>query len=437
MMKIYLNSLYFTVLLSLFFNLRIYPQQIDSVTYYFQNYDYEKAIEIINKIDNYESNIQFVKTKAAALKALNQFPEAILLYNKILQSDSSDLKSVIDLANCYQSLGDYNNAQLLYKKALQKNPNNTWLIQQLANSYFQVSDYQNALLNYSIACSMDSSYYNLKQIAECYYYLENYDTAVIYYCKALDLFPSDFQCTYKLADIYKQKGQYMAGISLTNSFLAQDSLNIKILKINGLLNFLHKDYTLSAKRFEQCLFLNDSTYFTEKYLGFSYFKQKLYDNAKEYLERAFIRDTSNIDLCYALGLSCCYSAYKKLGIGYLNKTVNLVSPSITLLSQVYQDLGIANTEFYKYDDGLTAYLKAYELNPNDTLLIFRIASHYDNWIKDKNKALEYYQIFMETRPREKKPLPQTDEVIFISYYDFVERRISELKEEQFWESEKK
>jgi tetratricopeptide (TPR) repeat protein len=155
--------------------------------------------------------------------------------------------------------------------------------------------------------------------------------------------------------------------------------------------------------------------------------------AKDFLEKAYLKDTLNPDLCYTLGLACDFSVYKELGVFYLSKTIELVTPSPDFLSQVYQDLANANTGFYKYDEALTAYLTAFELTPNDTLLIFKIASHYDNWLKDKENALVYYQKFMDTRPKKNKPLPKMPGVMVLSYYEFVERRMTEIREEMFWE----
>ena len=70
------------------------------------------------------------------------------------------------------------------------------------------------------------------------------------------------------------------------------------------------------------------------------------------------------------------------------------------------------------------------------MLIYKIASHYDHWIRDKEMALQYYEKFMLTRPKDKKPLPDILGAVVVSYYDAVEKRINEIKEEMFWEGEK-
>lgn len=425
-----------TLLLILTFYISIFflkAQQHDSIIHYFQNYEYDKALIELNKLNENNANDELIILKAKTYKALNKYEQAILSYEKVLSNDSENIAVLIELADCYESTGNFRKSQLIYRNALFKDQSNFFLLQKLADSYCLDDNYKEALLYYLSASSIDSSYYLFRQIARCYESIENTDSAIFFYQKALVINPSDFTSTYRLADIYRKTGYFDLGVMLTSSYLNYDSSNIKMLKLNGVLHFLKEDYSSSVKSFEKCLALNDSSLFVQKYRGFCYFKMNSYEEAKDYLEKAFIKDTSDIDLCYALGLSCANFVYKKLGIEYLSKCVNLFSPSVNLLSHVYQDLGKASTEFYRYDDAIKAYLKALELTPNDTLLIFKIASHYDNWIKDKNKALEFYQIFMETRPREKKPLPQDDDVLYISYYDFVERRMKEIKEELFWE----
>jgi tetratricopeptide (TPR) repeat protein len=387
------------------FNCYSQARDYDSISIYIQRYEYQKAIDKIDAIDKYNSDLSLLDLKATALKGLNKYQEAIKAYEKLLMNDTGDLKNIIEIANCYQSLGDYKKAHTYYKKAIKISPYNNYLYQQLA---------------------------------KCFDNLGKTDTAIFFYQEAFNLNPMDFESAYRLANLYKQNEDYKTAINITDTFLINNSTNLRMLKLNGYLNFLNKDYIKAITSFEKCVSQEDTSDFTNKYLGYSYFRAGEYMKAKDYLEKAFQKDTSNVELCYILGLSCDYSVYKKLGIQYLSKTIELATPSAAFLSQVYQDLAAANTGFYKYEEALEAYMKAYELTPNDTLLIFKIASHYDNWIKDKEKALKYYQAFMETRPKERAEPPEIPMPggIVVSYYDYVERRMGEIKEELFWKGEK-
>lgn len=416
---------------------RVEAQGYDSILYQIQNFEYQKAIEQIDKIDNYSADINLLNYKAAALKGLNKFQEAIPYFIEIYKTDTLNLKSIIELANCYRSIGDFANTNMLYYKALSLNHQNNYLYQQLADLYYLEDDYKNAIAVYSHPYSVDSSYYLSKQLAKCYEMLERKDSAIFYYHIAVSLNPIDFQSCYSLASLYKEKEVYDRAISLTESYLLIDSTHIKMLKLNAYLHFLNKDFYQSKKVFEKCMLMKDSSDFTIKYLGYSYFKVEEYENAKDYLEQAFFKDSMNVELCYILGLACDYSIYKKLAIHYLRKVIELSNPTPEFLSGVYQDLAVANAGYYKHNDALDAFMKAYELTPNDTLLIYKIASHCDHRLKDNNMALKYYQKFMETRPSEGVRVPKLPSSggMTLSYYDFVERRIGEIKEELFWKGE--
>jgi tetratricopeptide (TPR) repeat protein len=426
-----------TLIVALSFTfMNVFAQRFDSISSYIQHYEYQKAIDQIGKVD--DSDLALVKWKATALKGLNRYQEAIPYQEIVFKNDTTDLRNAVELANCYQSLGDYKNAQKIYRKVLPGNEQNNYLIQQLADSYYLDEDFANAIITYLMAYKSDSSYYLTRQLAMSYDNSDKADTAIVYYKKAIQLNPIDFQSTSRLANIYKQKKDYKTGIALTDLFLKYDSTNVKMLKTNGFLNFLDKDYKTSTQRFEQCLLLKDTSDFTTRYLGYSYFKTENYEQAKVFLERIYQKDTANVELCYALGLSCVYSYYKKAGIEYLNKTIDLLVPSPELLSQVYKDLANAYTGFYKYDEALVAYNKALELTPNDALLIYEIASHYDKWMNNREMALKYYQNFMATQPKDKKSIPTIPLPggVVVSHYDYVEKRIAEIRKELSGQSKK-
>jgi tetratricopeptide (TPR) repeat protein len=128
-------------------------------------------------------------------------------------------------------------------------------------------------------------------------------------------------------------------------------------------------------------------------------------------------------------MSCSASYYKELGIIYINKAIRLINPSPEYLSGVYQNLAQSYNGYYKYQEALGALLKAYELNSNDTLLIYKIGVQYDNWLKNKAMALKYYSDFVKICPQQNKSKPDENEEFSLTYYDVAIKRIAELKEE--------
>ena len=415
--------------------LNLQAQVPDTLKLLMDQYDYQRAIDLMDKIDGHEEKQELLELKIAALMGMNLYQESLPYFQQLYLQDSTNVSRIVEFANCYQSLGNYQAAQKLYQKALEIYPQNNYVRQQLANSYFKLDDFTEAKNLYLFAYTRDSSFFLARQLGVCYDNLDLKDTAIYYYKISLAFNPFDFESTYRLANLHKQQEEYPMGIALTDNYLLRDSTNFKMLRLSGFLHFLNGSYDRSVKRFERCVVSGDTSDFVNKYLGYSYFRTGEFELAKDYLEKAFLKDTTNADLCYVLGLSCDYSIYKKLAIYYLNKTIELLTPSPEYMSHVYQDLAVANTGYSKFNDALDAYLAAYELTPNDTLLIFKIASHYDNRTDDKETALLYYQKFMDTRPRNKNALPKMPGMMVISYYDYVEKRMAEIREEMFWEEQ--
>ena len=403
-----------------------------------QQYNYEKAVLLIEKSEDVLADPELLYLKGNALKGLNDYQGAIACFEKLAAEDSLNVGLIIDLAECYKSFNLLEKAQQHYHRAMLLQPSNRYIVQQLANAYYLDDKYREAARFYSLAITCDTIYYLARQLARCFENMELTDSAVFYYRKTLLLNPCDEASVTRLANLLISKKEYTGAIEVTDSFLQADSSGSKISRLSGYVHFLNEDYETSVKRFSYCLRQRDTSLIVNKFLGYSLFKLQRYGEAKDFLEKAFLYDSLNTDLCYTLGLSCDLSYYKKQAIEYLQKTINLVTPSASFLSRVYQDLAIAYTGFYQYPEALENYLKAYELTPGDTLLLYRIASHYDNWMKDYNMALLYYQKFMDTRPKGRKGFDaeMIDGVIVVSYYDFVERRMKEIREEMFWNEKK-
>lgn len=436
-MKLYCRVLFISLLVISSVT-RINAQQRDSIISLFQQFEYQKVIGQINENDSLSNDPQLLYYKAAALKGLNKFQQAIPYYEKLLKQDTLNLKYRIELAECYQSLGNFKETQQLYIGALDSDSVNYYLVQQLANSYYLDDDFTKAKMYYQKAYLNDSTFYLSKQLARCYDNLGNRDSAISYYKKAIVHSPIDFQSNYRLANIYMQKKEYEKGILLADTFLTYDSTNIRMLKLSGLLYYQNREFTNSVKRFEKCVELNDTSGFTNKYLGYSYFKISEYSKANNYLEPAYLQDTLNTELCYTLGLSFMYSDNIDEAVRYLKRTLELAIPAPDFLSNIYQDYGYACSKNSEFNEALDSYLEAYKLTPGDTLLLLKIASNYDNYTNDKEKALKYYKLFMATRPKIRKPLPESKKgEIIISYYDYAERRIKEIQEDQFWQGNRK
>ncbi|MBN1416025.1 MAG: hypothetical protein JW973_13065 [Bacteroidales bacterium] len=401
----------------------------DTIRYWLENYQYQQALDAINSRLESKGDSTLYVYKGLALKGTLKYSEAIESFQRALKNDSNSLQAMIELSNTYKLLGDFHKALIFLVAANKKNPSPA-LLTEIAAVLYSMDAYEDALIINSQLVKEDSlNPFLLKNVAKCYDNLEKSDSAIVFFEKAIARNPSDYLSVIRLGNLYIKRRNYEKGIELTELYRSTDSSNAKVNRLNAYCYLLNKDYKTARENFLHCVKNYDTTDFVYKYLGTSYFKLEKYDTAKIYLEKAYIKDSADAQTCYFLGMACSGSYYKELGIHYINKAITLMNPDPEYMSGVYQNLAEACNGFYKYQEGLDALFKAYELNRNDTLLLYKIALQYE-WLKDKDLALEYYSDFMLTRPSGgESTLKIHPGYVEMSYYDVVEKRISELKKE--------
>ena len=402
----------------------------DSISSLIQSYQYKLAIDRINnQLDKEPESARLLYLKGLAYKGLLKYPEAIYAFESAFRLDSANYQLACELGTCSKLIGNYNKALGAFEKASKLNPDNFQFKMEMAGILASLEQYKKALGVYFSIYQRDTiNIFLLRNIAKTYDNLEMSDSAGFYYEKAVTLYPHDFQTVFRLGNICIKQRKYSKTIDITKNYQYLDSKNIKINRLNAYAVYLSEDYRLAANCFKQCVLNNDTSDFSYRYLGLSYFKLEQYDSAKVFLLKSFLKDTVNAQTCYALGIACKLSNAIKEGIAYLNKTLDMVRPIPKFESEVLQQLAEGYNENFQYQNGLQAFLSAYKVTPNDTMLKFRIAVQYDQNLMNKKGALKYYREFMKTRPLKRSG--STNKSKGLSYYDAVEKRISKLKQDQ-------
>ncbi len=402
----------------------------DSIRGLIQNYQYQAAINKIDKKLAVKTDNNLLVYKGLALKGLLKYADAIKIFEIVLLSDTCNYQSTIELATIYKILGDYRKS-LTYLSLAKKIYSNPFVEMEMAAAYYATEEFVKAKNLYQIIERRDSSnLFVVRNIAKCYDNLENNDSAVVYFNKALLINSLDYQSVSRLCNIFIATKDYQKGIETTEEFIKLDSTNTLINRTCAYLYFLNGKYNTAVEKFVKCYQANDTSDFVCKNLGISYFKIDNYDTAKIFLKKAAETDKKSAQVYYFLGMSCCASNEAKDGIGFINKAIELLNPSPEYMSGVYQNLAKAYNDYFEYQLCLNSLFKAREYNPKDTILLYKIGLQYDNWLKQKDTALVYYKYFMTTRPPKTEKKEEEKSVgIEISYYDIVSERIIEIEKE--------
>jgi len=387
---------------------------------------FSQAVNLAEQFLSQDSaRIDLLLLTGKALAAGFQYREAVAALRRAEQLDSTNIKVLNELVDVYRQSGDAGNAIVASRKITSLVPGNRYFSLQLANLYYLEEDFRQAIEALTPLYMTDSStFFVAKQLGNCYNELRRSDSAIRFYRRALRITPYDPIVTGKLVNVFIREDNVAMALYWTQVYLAQDSVNIPILKQNAYCYYLLIDFKSSANRLLECLRLGDSSKFTMKYLGLSYYKQDKYDTASPYFRKAFLADTTDAEVCFYYGVSEYRSLGVDTGLVYLNRTFRLLMPTPQFLSTLYIELAAANTATGKADTAIILLRKALEAKPENNTLRFKIAYQYDFFLRKPYEALPWYREFLKNVVpgiQTTENLPQQ-----VSYSDYANNRIKEI-----------
>lgn len=426
---------YFTTFILSLFSISLFSGQpnIDSKIYAdIQNYNYNAALISIDSVLTQEpDNYNLLALRAKTLANQYKFAEALTDAEKVLENDSTRIDIYFLIGDIQKQFGQAEKAIQSYSKILVLNSGNMQARMLLANLYYQEEEYPKALEQYNYIATADSSnLFCMRQIGRCFERLSLNKFAIPYYQFVLEQNPADRIAVFRLSNILMKSNQFTAGIKHTSEYLKTYPEDYKILRLNGYLYLRSNLPDSSVIRFEKALATGDSSFYTLKYLGLSYYELHDYEMAFKNLEKAFKIDTSDAELSYFLGISCGKSYYKAKGIEYLKHTLKLLEPDVTFQSAVYKAMGDVYTSHYKYDKALTAYEQALDLAPKNRDIIALIALHYDEELENPDSARRYYEMYLDSM---QKDTARNEKIT--KQREWIIHRLRHLNEEEFWNME--
>ncbi len=397
-----------------------------------KSYDYQQAIQIIDAADqNTEMNI----LKAQCYKNLSKFGNAISILEQVVATDSSNLQALSNLADSYESIGKFKKSTSFYLKCIAQSPANNYFRLKYINSLFKLKDWNNTIREINIHFKKDTvnSLYGI--LGDCYWQKDRIDSAIVNYRKGLNVNPEDYNTVFKLAKIYLQNEEHPELIKCTNDYIAIDSTNKVINQYNGIGYCFTQQFDKAIYRLQKLYDDGDKTFTTNYFLGASYFGLQDYYKADEHLSEAYQQDSSNVNMLFYLGRSSIMIGNFKKGIAALNRGIEVMTPTDSVLYNFTSNLAIGFKRDLKYKESIKNYELCYHYKPESKQTLYTIASIYDYNLKDLKQALKYYNLFISKFPAE--PREETEKAAYNnemagSYYFAVKNRIEELKTEQFF-----
>lgn len=406
-------------------------QNVKHIQEAMNSYDYEKAIQLIEK-EKPTTELLFQKGKA--LQALSYNIEALETFRQIIATDTLNQRAFIEVAECCKQMGKYQDALKYYQKAIDINPHNKYVRIQYISLLCNLQQYEEAFGESSVLAETDSSAVVLHLQAQSLEGRTGYiDAALGCYHVIQDKYPNDYLAAAKLGKIYNSMQAYEYAIEATEKYRETDTTNIVVNRQNAQAHCLSQDYPTAINRYKYLVSQRDSSFHTYYYLGVSYYATEQFYEAHDMLEIARKYDPDNINLLYYLGRACAKTSWKKQGIEYLERAIELSLPTDSAMAYLYRGLRDCCRMGGERKKALQALKEQYKYDKNNHKLLYDIAMDYRS-MKDDENTIRYLESFLKTRPKNTKETPKTInekgeiEVRIEDYYKYSEETLEKIKQ---------
>ena len=363
------------------------------------NYDYEKAIMLIDKE---QPTTELLFQKGKALKSLGRNAEALHTFRQIIAGDSLNQRAFIEAAECCKQSAKYQDALKYYQKAIDIHPDNKYVRIQYISLLCNLQQYEEAFGESSVLAETDSSAVILHLQAQSLEGRTGFlDAALGCYHVIQDKYPDDYLAAAKLGQIYNAMQFYEYAIEATEKYREADTTNVVVNRQNAQAYCLSVDYPMAIKRYEYLVGQRDSSFHTYYYLGISYYATEKFYEAHDMLEIARKYDPENVNLLYYLGRACAKTSWKKQGIEYLETAIDLSLPKDSAMTRLYKGLRDCCRLGREPAKAIQAAKDQYKYDKTNHKLLYDIAIDY-LFMKDNKNATHYLEAFLKTRPKDTK-----------------------------------
>lgn len=409
-------------------------QHTDRIQEAMANYDYETALSLIAAK---KPTTPLLLQKGKALRGLGLNTEALSTYQEIITNDTTNSRAFIEAAECCRTLAKSNQALAYYERALDLNPENKYVRIQYITLLLSLQKFRDALGESSLMTEKDSSAIALHLQAQSFEGMGEPLPAAGCYYNIQEKYPGDYLAAAKLGAINIAGSYFDEAIEATEKYRQIDTTNIAVNRQNALAYCLKQDYPTAIRRYEYLVNQGDSSFHTCYYLGISYYAVEKYYEAHDLLEVARKYDPENVNLLYYLGRACAKTSWKKQGVEYLEKAINLSIPKDSNMTRLY----IGMTDCYKmaqmYKEQLASMKERYQKYDRQNHKILYDMAHLSfSALKDKKSTERYLEAFLKTRPKDDKTgqakLNEKGELVLglANYYNAAANWLKDLKSKQ-------
>jgi len=316
--------------------------------------EYTKALSLRPADKNYKYSL------AKILYSKNKFKAAEPLMADLYATDTLRWDYAYFLTSIMMQTGRYDEPITIYKRFQQNEPLNYLFYDKIGFALLRKGEFDEAIDCYNRSLELNPINTSaIKNLSYLYASTNRRDTAIVLLTKGISMDPEDM-------DLYTRRAQ----IYFTMNYTKRAMDDYLVLIASG-----------------------DSSAINLKRVGIGYMNNLQPDKAVGYLKLSYVRDSSDYETSSYLGQAYFKIKDNKNNIRYYTRTIRLISPVENTARYTYLLLAESLKADGQYQRAIDNYLKVqrFSIDPNIYMIVANI---YDEQLNDKEKALQYYDLFL-------------------------------------------
>lgn len=418
MKSIYLSAALFLFSLSLFSQNKPDYSKIDLMLI---NGNYKKVVDTCTQILGVDSlNAEVYFKLGLAYQNLISDDKSIDCFVKAAKMAPDNNNYSFTLAKSLIGKGKTGRAKPILEKLFHSDSTNWPYANFLTGIYMQEEKYNECIRIYYKFYKKDYFNYNLAdKIGFAYLRNGDFSPAISMFERSLKLNPKNTNAIKNLAYLYAGIVGADTAVQLLTGGIKIDSLDMDLYVRRAAINFSRLDFSRSLNDYLKILSSGDSSVFNLKRTGIGYGKTGKPKDAVKFLMMAYRKDTTDMEVMSYLAQNFTQLKDYRKSIYYLKNLLKALTPFETQTGLNYLLLGEVLKSDGQYVDAINAYLKSQQYR-SDNSVIMIIANLYDEKLKDSQKAIHYYELYLN-KLKTNKSKYDTD------YAESIIKRIDALK----------
>ena len=184
--------------------------QLEAAFDLYVNYDYDSALEIIDRaLDEDENCISALNLKAKVNLDIGKYHTAKILCNKVLKIDPNNINALYTKAHTYKGEQKFEKAIDIYTYILENIEVAKYTNMYIGECYYRLKKYNLALEEFEKALEFNKDDYKLLAALGWMYAMKRKYNKSIEYCKkALEINPESGDIAYKIAENYTKLEEF-------------------------------------------------------------------------------------------------------------------------------------------------------------------------------------------------------------------------------------